>query len=141
MYDLQTMIEGLVRLQAKHGPFVFEMDLCYVVGLVKTMQLALQHPGNRGTTAKEMRRFCDNIISTISQEEPEVAEMLRRGYEPDFDDLVPKETSQSDEGKPETDSVGNTLKKCQECGIETYGPLYLRQGKRMCSACDNRLSL
>lgn len=37
----------------------------------------------------------------------------------------------------ETDSAGNVRKKCDWCGIETYGPLYPIGDQNICSSCDN----
>lgn len=58
-----------------------------------------------------------------------------QGYEIDFDD--------TDDGESDAkhDAVGNELKRCQQCGIETYGPLYTFCCRRMCSTCQNMFAI
>jgi hypothetical protein len=77
--------QAIERLVAKHGTFKMELDFGVVVSLVATIQLALRHPGNRGPTAKQMRGFCDQVIAKMGKSESRLAELLRQGYELDFD--------------------------------------------------------
>jgi hypothetical protein len=85
--ESDEMAEALLRLEFKYGVFKMELDLGTTVGLVATVQLALRHPSNRGATAGKMRDVCDSIIAALGQTEPRLAELLRRGYDPDFDVL------------------------------------------------------
>ena len=49
------------------------------------VQLALRHPGNVGPASKEARRIVTDIIDSLGQSEPRVAELLRLGFDPAHD--------------------------------------------------------
>lgn len=93
MSDFTMMIAALKRLEARHRTFKLEMPFGAVVTIVSHIQVALRHPGNQGYAAQEAQRIAEAIIDTIAEEEPVLAALLRKGFDPTYD--VPRDVKDS----------------------------------------------
>jgi hypothetical protein len=65
------------------------MSMREFLTIIAEVQLALRHPSHPPLAAVVGRRFVDGAISVIEQLDPGLAEMLRRGDQPEHD--VPRD--------------------------------------------------
>jgi hypothetical protein len=83
--EAELMAGCLRRLEVRHGHFTMELPFGQVVTLVAQVQLALRHPGNAGPAAADARRMVEDVIASLGAEEPALAGLLRRGFDPAHD--------------------------------------------------------
>lgn len=94
--DIDPALLALKRLEKSHGSCKFDLDFPTVMAVVSMLQLALRHPGAKNSpTARQVRRFLDELILPIAHAEPELGALLLKGFDPRFD--VP---GQNGGGKP-----------------------------------------
>ena len=53
--------------------------------VVAQVQLALCHQGNTGAAADLARGWCELVIQGFADHSPEIAELLRQGFDPRYD--------------------------------------------------------
>lgn len=88
MTGLPTVAELLVELKSlerTHGPIAFDLGVGMVVALIGQIQLALRHPANTSEPAQMARAFVDDLIGSIGDRSPWLAEFLRLGDNPGCD--------------------------------------------------------
>lgn len=86
--DLKTFSDAVHRLNTKRGTFKIHVSFDVLTGIVAHLQLALRHPQNVGHTSKVIRAIVEGIIEVIAGDEPDLATLLRMGFDPSFDRVV-----------------------------------------------------
>lgn len=76
---------GVEKLVAAHPYLKLDVDWQTGIALLASLQLSLRHPGNRGHSARLVREFCDAFIEAVEQVDPALAQLLRRGDDPQHD--------------------------------------------------------
>lgn len=85
-FDLSRLPPG-EKIEAVR--FDFQLDGVCALALCGQLQLSLRHPENKLESARMARRFVDHCISVFEHEGlPEVAQLIRLGYDPAFDGVV-----------------------------------------------------
>ena len=76
---VDSFINALCRLEAKYGYAKLTMPFEHLVVLIEQLQLALRHPVNQYEPATTTRKLVNAWISSIEEDEPELARLLKDG--------------------------------------------------------------
>ncbi len=69
----------------KDAPIVLRCRLVDMVSLVAVVQLALRHPGLPDRSKEIARQFIDNLAGLIGEVSPGLADFVRLGDKPEYD--------------------------------------------------------
>lgn len=82
---VEEFAELLEQLNRQHGYFQWQSTFQQLAIVVANLQLALRHPSNTGEAATVARGIVDAMIASVERSSPRAAEILRMGFNPDYD--------------------------------------------------------
>lgn len=82
-------VNALPTIQIEFDPWV---AFC----VVSALQLALRHPAFNGPTSRVVRDCVDDMIAHLSDGDVEIAVLMKRGYEPPYDQVPPTQETRAD---------------------------------------------
>lgn len=80
-----SFMQAVSRLEAEYGYARLNMSFAHLVVLIAQLQLALRHPLNQNESATTTRQMVNTWISSIEKDEPELARLLKDGFNPQND--------------------------------------------------------
>lgn len=92
----QATPQALDRLAAHlnaQPPLRLELDPWAAFQVAASLQLALRHPRNAGPTARFVRGLVDDLIVHLSAGDVEIAVLLHRGDDANYDVSTPHEAA------------------------------------------------
>jgi hypothetical protein len=85
MDKYEAFKEGLKKVQHRYKCLRLDVDWITVVAVIACIQLSLRHPGNTGGSSVKARAFVESIIDHIGAISPDLADILRQGFDPQHD--------------------------------------------------------
>jgi hypothetical protein len=89
MIDKQKLVDASAEemLKHRHQKILLNISLPDALILVAQLQLAIRHPENpaAGTT----RAYCESIINQVERISKDLADFLRLGFDPAYDERPP----------------------------------------------------
>lgn len=85
MNDEQRFLHGLKQLERQAEGAHIVVPWALLVMVVSGLQLALRHPGMPTYSAANLRGFCESVIELIAKDQPGMAGVMQKGFNPACD--------------------------------------------------------
>lgn len=89
------------RLES-HGVLSLDIDPRLMLVVVAELQLALRHPENTGPTRRKIERLTRDWQAWLVELEPDLAEVLELGWNPEYDQEPAARTSEDSSNRGDT---------------------------------------